>query len=89
MMSIWNPDRELMLRNLHAIGLTPQQIADRMGAGMTRANVINKCWEMGLACSSPPIPTAPREKYRPDRSEPARPITLAPLPVSRGLMTAE
>jgi hypothetical protein len=74
-----------MLRNLHDVGLTPQQIASRMGDGLSRAEVVNKLWEIGIRISTAPISEPPREKFKTPKTPPVS-VSLAPIPRSTILM---
>lgn len=77
-MSLWPPDRVLMLRNLSALGFEPGQIAERMG-NVSRASVINKLHDLGLPCRFPRQEDR-REKCRPQRVSTPAPISLPPIP---------
>ena len=75
--SLWTPPRLQLLLDMHAIGLGCANIAQRLGAGISRNQVIEKLSALNVAVKELMVEEDKPVKFRPLRVPHVNNITLA------------
>ena len=75
--TLWNASRLQLLQDLHAVGLSCARIAQKLGGGISRDQVIEKALALKLSVKESILEKDHDPKFRPPKVPHVNRITLA------------